>query len=229
VIAAVVAVNTSLQAATEAVRASVDLFDTAWDRARTDWQVCNGQFNACMRSLTLPALQQRFDDAFAPGNGHYTGHLPLLLDESGIDNTTGRCVCVPAVTPYNNESSTRHVPCRISSALTPMARTYYLGVASLQALERTNLPPPSWPAGGGYTNETCSTSVTADLRESPTQMGWDELLRWRADTFGAVPGMGPSRAAASPAKLFTTGGGLNATTNIFYWDNRCLLFLICYV
>lgn len=181
--------NTTLSDSIAAAGIVAAAFDDAWTDAALNWQI-------------------RFDEAFTPGNGHFSGHLPLLTvsdaDASGEAN------------------------------MSALERIYYHGVISLLANERTNLPVP-------LSGAVCSTSST--LTGTPVS-GLDlpvfqSLERLQGAVRPSAPGGLLPYLQAHAAKhnlpasslpaiagsgyssqpLFVTGGALNATTNMFYWDN----------
>jgi hypothetical protein len=122
--------------------------------------------------------------------------------------------------------------------LEPLAQTYYHGVISFLAVERTNLPVPLPP--GGECAPTSSSSVAEALAASQLELSRplpcrntlpDSARRSRlgglsryldrhaaaaAIDRGCLPDIGGSGYSGSI--IFATGGALNTTVNAFYWD-----------
>jgi hypothetical protein len=217
--------NTSSAATASAAQALAAQFDEAWADAKADWQT-------------------RFNAVFDPAHSHFSGHLPRLSASPATASSTSSAPTTSSAPPTSSASSAAGFSFDFADGFTsPMERIYYASIVGLLANERTNLPP-SLPGG----NPTCPVSLEAGSpvlqrsaddeaaafrrvtpgtnKAAPATSGLDRYLR---PTLGAqedewflpvVSGSAfPSTSSGdSPWRLFVTGGGLNATTNGFFWD-----------
>jgi hypothetical protein len=97
-------------------------FEAAWTAAHDKWQ-------------------ERWEQAFTPNNGFWSGNLPTLTLESGGDDDTGA-------------SSGGG---RVSSAAADVSRVYYMSILTVVSQMRTNLPlifERVWPNGNGNVGHT---------------------------------------------------------------------------
>jgi hypothetical protein len=189
--AALVFTNSTSGDASAAAAALASAFDTAWADAAND-------------------MQARFDAMFE--GGFFSGSLPTLdLGGGGGGAPAPTVLETPAGSQQQQQQhGQRRRVGQGCAALEPMEKAYYLGVAGALQTSHTNLPPPSAPPSAACNAGNAGTATaTAASQHSPS--GLDRYLGSpRVATLGG--------SAFSGRRTFSTGSGMNSTTNFFYWE-----------
>ena len=198
-----------------AARDLADAFPSAWADARTDWQA-------------------RFDSAFDPALGHFSGSLPIV----DADGPTGDAaatriyyesvISLLAIERTNYPPPLPGGPCmqKNASAVDDYAESWEAAAPSaapprglsrvLRARDDGLVPRVrgcAFSGGGSSADFNGGASASRALRAALESAGG------RSNT--AHSALDPSvllAEAGAPWRTFMSGGGMNTTTNIFYWD-----------
>jgi hypothetical protein len=195
-----------------AARSLADSFDSAWVDARDDWQ-------------------NRFNSVFDQTLTHFSGVLPIVKTTTGggsgdgFDSATERIYYHSIISLLANER-TNLPPSYPSTDYTrsdSITESYYL--EGTERVFTSNLDRYLTPSIISLLNGTnvkgfprirgCSFSGGGSSSDFRGGEGNSRLL--------AADEVHPSdllQEDGAPWRMFMTGGGLNATTNIFYWDNQ---------
>ena len=212
-----------------AARALADSFEAAWADARADWQA-------------------RFNSAFDPSNSHFSGSLPLVTI-AGADGGAAPAELVyyhsvisllanertnlPPSFPADDTNSSaclqpRAVAARRDLAAVDdaeLAESFQLGEprAAISGLERY-LRPVGLGRGRAGTPRVrgCSFSGGGASADFAAGAGASQLLGRGT----AVDPRALLHEDGAAWRMFLTGGGMNSTTNIFYWDYQYGSFLL---
>jgi hypothetical protein len=192
-----------------AVRALADSFDGAWVDARADWQA-------------------RFDAAFDPAGTHFSGHLPIIsLDDAAAERIYYHAVASLLALERTNYPVV--LPSGEASCLLAKEKRYASLDATFDQESWDTVPaPPARPSRGlarylkpnaaGKTPRVRGVAFSGggDSADFAGGAGASALLA----RGGTVAPRELLNEAGAPWRMFMTGGGMNSTTNIFYWDNQ---------
>jgi len=207
-----------------AARSLADAFDIAWVDAKSDWQT-------------------RFNSVFDPNLSHFSGFLPILKTRTGQINISNSVFDSPSEQIYYqsiisllaNERTnlppslpSGEGPCLrtslSSSNVVPVEESYHIS-SSIKKIS-SNLDRYLNPESIILHNGTiiigiprvrgCSFSG-GGLSSDYNKGAGDSLLMSFESTIHPSELL---KEVNAPWRMFMTGGGLNATTNIFYWDNQ---------
>ena len=208
--------NASSDAAiAQAARALADAFEPAWADAKADWQ-------------------SRFDEAFDPELRHFSGSLPLLSSPSNSSSNLSSIETLyyaSVVSLLANERTNYppSLPDNATKCLRPRRPT-----AASESFE-VLLPSTEVPRRGllrylvalplALANGTSVLAIPlvrgSSFSGGGSSADYDGGRRASKLMAAAVDGLVPRellQEVGAPWRMFVTGGGMNATSNIFYWD-----------
>ena len=196
-----------------AVRSLADEFDVAWVDARSDWQT-------------------RFDAAFDPTGSHFSGSLPLLsVDDAAAERIYYHAVAsllanertnYPVVLPAGNPDclAKRNIALESSSSSSSLSYDDDESWGQITTTRKRGLArylkPNSAASGRIPRVRGVAFSGGSDNADFASGAGGSALLT----RGGTVVPRELLNEVGAPWRMFMTGGGMNSTTNIFYWDNQ---------
>jgi hypothetical protein len=187
-------------------------FDAAWADAAGDWAA-------------------RYAAAFDPAHPHFSGHLPLVSTTPG-DGPGGFDTTFASGTPLSPIERIYYtsVVSLLANERTNLPVTFPADPPACPgAVPADGAPPPppsppvptTTPAADAYIP---ASAAGERLPPAAWRSGLDRYLvavpvPGGGDGMFGIPRMtGSSYSSVAPGRVFITGGGMNTTTNVFYWD-----------
>jgi hypothetical protein len=202
-----------VSATVAAARSLADSFDIAWNDAKNDWQ-------------------NRFNSVFDPTLSHFSGNLPIIKTSTGSGGTDGFDSAMEQIyyqsiisllanertnlPPSYPSSHDNRLVDYVSESFHLIRNEYVFASRLEKYMKHVNVTLQNGTmvlgsprvrgssfSGGGSSSDFNSGKGNSRLLAAD-HVNTNELLH----------------EAGAPLRMFMTGGGMNATTNIFTWDNQ---------